>query len=143
MLLTACRTSKEELLNRKIYSMERDHHYTIYYGGQKISFFNTYINKENVARICVNRTRRKVTIVPIKKDIEYLYFCSILDSLHSMIGNRQYLMIIAGVPYTSQLTRDIDSFRIEKSRYKGFTLVERGETLKPEERNRDIVFVLR
>lgn len=143
MLLTACRTSKEELLNRKIYSMERDHHYTIYYGGQKISFFNTYINKENVASISVNRTRRKITIVPIKKDIEYLYFCSILDSLHSMIGNRQYLMIIAGVPYTSQLTRDIDSFRIEKSRYKGFTLVERGEDLKPEERNRDIVFLLR
>lgn len=143
MLLTACRTSKEELLDKKIYSLERNHHYTIYYGGQKISFFNTYINKENVASISVNRSRRKITIVPIKKDIEYLYFCSILDSLHSMIGNREYLMIVEGVPYTSQLTRDINSLRIEKSRYKGFTIVERGEAPRLQKENSDIVFFLR
>lgn len=128
ILLLACRAPKKisqhKLLTYKIYDLERGN-YTTYYRGEKITPFRRIVlDSENILSVDIDNRERKIFITPKKTDTKFIYVSDILDSIQRVTGQRDYMMAYNGVPY---LRQDIDSFRIEKTLYRGYIVLKQYE----------------
>jgi len=108
-------------LDHEIYDFYRKG-YNVEYGDQISISRLTQIDERNVERIAIDKSSRSIKIVTKNPHPEFVSAKSLLDNIESRTGSRNCLLVYNGVPYTSNLLEPfpIDSFKIEKTIYKGF-----------------------
>ncbi|MFY7787404.1 MAG: hypothetical protein ACOVQA_05975 [Thermoflexibacteraceae bacterium] len=137
LLHSSCATSKKNYTNEELIK-KYSKHYQIYLDSNRIHLSYTFLDRENIAKIEVDKKTKRITIVQkVKTKLLDLHTIN-LDSLNSAFGNvivnkpiELKMIILNGVPLLEDAAAKKLPLLVEQSAIKDFkiTSAHKGDVL--------------